>query len=328
MNVTNVKATVGLVGVGTSERPGSAWVEPMGYTQQTVTNPFNAVESYRFLDLSGYINSNNKLTVDVVGGITTSFNVNGVKYAFANIDCSLLLADERLTIQGVTYTLVDEAPTAAYQVFMGVDASATADNLFKAITATGVAGTDYGTGTVAHTLVTCTDPASSTLKVNAVTGGYAGNVYNFRSTTAYTTPVLFRGGEDTSVCLPTDPTKDAEGIAYPTNEIVGVMFVIEPITGKNVVEGNSKAHVSLIDGSGAELVSFNGHAGVIPCDATDIVGLAGVEVVVSNSGSGVNFKLAIALAAITLLFTAVQVVGTNGFGVSGSSGAPVIGTNG
>ena len=58
--------------------------------------------------------------------------------------------DGKIYVMGdITYTFRDSV-TTAYDVKKGASTSATASNLYKAITDTGSPGTDYGIGTVAH----------------------------------------------------------------------------------------------------------------------------------------------------------------------------------
>ena len=84
----------------------------------------------------------------------------------------------RVTIGDVTYTFRDTL-ASAYDVKIGSDAEESLLNLVEAITFDGGAGTnegtDYGTGTVAHTLVTAAEGAGDTVDVTALTIGTAGN---------------------------------------------------------------------------------------------------------------------------------------------------------
>lgn len=79
-----------------------------------------------------------------------------------------------ITIGEVTYTF-RETLAEAYDVKIGADASTTIDNLILAITAGAGAGTNYGTGTVAHPDVTATAGAGDTMNVTAKEIGVAGN---------------------------------------------------------------------------------------------------------------------------------------------------------
>lgn len=92
---------------------------------------------------------------------------------------------DKITIGDVTYTWKTAltAPAVPYEVLIGVDNDAAAGNLQKAITAGATAGTNYGTGTVAHPLVTAT-VASNVVTVKAKTKGAAGNAIEWAFTPA------------------------------------------------------------------------------------------------------------------------------------------------
>lgn len=81
--------------------------------------------------------------------------------------------NDTITIGDVTYKLVT-TPSAAFDVKLGATAADTASNLAKAINLSGVAGTDYGTGTTVHPGVTAT-ASTSTVTVTAKVGGLGGN---------------------------------------------------------------------------------------------------------------------------------------------------------
>lgn len=77
---------------------------------------------------------------------------------------------ETVTIGSTVYTFETGAIDAPYKVDVGADVQATLVNLRKAINANGVAGTDYGAGTVAHPNVTATSD-STTLTITAKSVG-------------------------------------------------------------------------------------------------------------------------------------------------------------
>lgn len=95
---------------------------------------------------------------------------------------------DEITIGDVTYTwktaLSEDTDDAVpYEVLIGVDNSAAAANLQKAITAGASAGTNYSTGTVAHPLVTAT-VSSNVVTVTAKTKGVVGNAIEWAFTPA------------------------------------------------------------------------------------------------------------------------------------------------
>lgn len=65
------------------------------------------------------------------------------------------------------------------------DAPTTLTNFFKAINASGVAGTNYFAGTVANTQVTATNPTGTTVVLTAIAGGTAGNAIATTETSAH-----------------------------------------------------------------------------------------------------------------------------------------------
>lgn len=113
--------------------------------------------------------NNMEATADVqVAGITPAVAAKGVYTASALADA------DTVVIGGVTYTFDSTlAATPNHVHRTGVLATDLA-NLAKAINDSGVEGTDYGAGTVAHATVSAVSGAS-TLTATAKTGGTAGN---------------------------------------------------------------------------------------------------------------------------------------------------------
>src|SRR5690554_4265378 len=92
---------------------------------------------------------------------------------------------DEITIGDITYTwktaLSEDA--VPYEVLIGADNSTAAANLQKAITAGATAGTNYGTGTVEHPLVTAT-VNDNVVTVTAKTKGVVGNTIEWAFTPA------------------------------------------------------------------------------------------------------------------------------------------------
>ncbi len=88
-------------------------------------------------------------------------------------------ANSTVTIGSITYTQVDVlsetygASAVAYQVLRGASEATFLDNLKAAINATGTAGTEYSTGTVAHTYIIATTNTDTTQIIKARTVGDA-----------------------------------------------------------------------------------------------------------------------------------------------------------
>jgi hypothetical protein len=83
---------------------------------------------------------------------------------------------DTVTIGAVTYTFKTSLTPTAYQVLIGASDAIALDNLKHAVNGTGSAGTDYATGTVAHTTVTATTNTNTTQVFVAQTAGVAGNL--------------------------------------------------------------------------------------------------------------------------------------------------------
>lgn len=100
--------------------------------------------------------------------------VRGV-YAAAFAFTSNVAADDTVTIGDVTYTF-KAVPSAAYEVDIGTDLDESITHLALAINATGVEGTDYGTGTLAHPDFTATaDTTNGELDLAARCAGNCSN---------------------------------------------------------------------------------------------------------------------------------------------------------
>ena len=80
-----------------------------------------------------------------------------------------------IVIGGVTYTAKTTLTGAPYEVLINTTAAAFIINLKKAINGTGVAGTDYGVNTVAHTQVYATTLTTTTLVIVARANGTPSN---------------------------------------------------------------------------------------------------------------------------------------------------------
>jgi len=105
--------------------------------------------------------------------------VNAVAASGKMISTGTLAADgSGVTIGAVVYTLktsLTSGGTVPYEVLLGANTGATADNLVSAISGTTGAGTTYGTGTVAHPLVGAEVTDTDDITITASTKGTAGN---------------------------------------------------------------------------------------------------------------------------------------------------------
>ncbi len=95
------------------------------------------------------------------------------------------VADAEVVVIGaITYRFKDTL-AQAYDVKIGADAEASLVALKKAINGTGIAGTDYFTGTVAHTLVRAGAITATTIQVWSRTVGTANNTLATTTTASH-----------------------------------------------------------------------------------------------------------------------------------------------
>lgn len=106
--------------------------------------------------------------------------------------------DDTVTIGAITYRF-KTVISAAYDVFLGANKAAAQTNLDKAIDASGIAGTDYFTGTLRHPLIGTSVISGDTIIVTAARTGADGNL--IATTASAPTRTLWSattltGGED------------------------------------------------------------------------------------------------------------------------------------
>lgn len=101
----------------------------------------------------------------------------------AEVAASLVLTSDNTNVSdgdtvtvGTTVYRFKNTMSQAYDVKIGTDADTTLLNLAKAINGSGIAGTNYFAGTVAHTLVTSSATVTAhAITITAKTGGRSGN---------------------------------------------------------------------------------------------------------------------------------------------------------
>lgn len=111
-----------------------------------------------------------EVTADVLakGGVQP-ISATGIYTATANLSNS-----DTITIGSKVYTFQTSLAAGDGHIFIGANLTATLANLVKAIMLTGVAGTDYGVGTVADINVSATSDATH-VNLTARVGGTVGN---------------------------------------------------------------------------------------------------------------------------------------------------------
>lgn len=139
----------------------------------------------------------------------------------------------KLTVDGRTYTIVQElsetsgAAAVVDQILYGGSEAVMLDNVKVAFNAGATAGTNYSTGTVAHTTVEATDNTNTTQKFEARTAGAAGNSITVSETMANTTfgtgVTTLSGGLDANIEIIDEFTVVA-GTQYPFSIDEGLDF--------------------------------------------------------------------------------------------------------
>jgi uncharacterized protein YheU (UPF0270 family) len=117
-----------------------------------------------------------------------------------------------VTIGSQKYTF-KETLGAAYDVKIGASASDTLDNLIAAINKAAGEGTTYGTGTVAHTLVTAAAGDGDTAVITATSVGVAGNsiaTTELSSVCSWTSTVMAGGVDAVANEILVEATAEAE----------------------------------------------------------------------------------------------------------------------
>lgn len=118
-----------------------------------------------------------KVTTEVIG-LPEKTPVNAVAASGKLVSTGTRVSDgEKVTIGTTVYTFKTALtnPAVAYEVLIGANTGAQATNLVAAIMGTAGAGTTYGTGTVAHTLVSAAVADTDDVALTAKTKGVAGN---------------------------------------------------------------------------------------------------------------------------------------------------------
>lgn len=101
---------------------------------------------------------------------------------------------DQILIGGVTYPIKDTL-SAAYDVKRGATLADTLTNFRKAVNLTGVAGTDYGVGTLIHPDVSADAPIGGSITVRANVAGVGGNAITIE--VRYTSRLTWNNGAQT-----------------------------------------------------------------------------------------------------------------------------------
>jgi len=119
-----------------------------------------------------------------VSEIVSSGAMVAATHVESEVTASSVVATDTVTIGSITYTAVDtmDEGGSAYDVLIGGSDAKFLDNLKLAINATGLAGKEYGEGTVAHTQVVATTNAATTQRVRGRVPGTSLNAVASTST--------------------------------------------------------------------------------------------------------------------------------------------------
>ena len=147
-------------------------------------------------------------------------------------DAGITTGAATVTIGTTVYTQVDAlsetygAPAVAYQVLRGASEATYLANLKKAVNATGVAGTDYSTGTVAHPDIVGTTLTTTTLIVRTRTIGTAAQTTALNAIA--TTETMANTGW-TGATMSGAVTTDAATFTLDTTTYTGVIVLAETL---------------------------------------------------------------------------------------------------
>jgi hypothetical protein len=198
---------------------------------------------------------------------------------------------DTLTI-GTTVYRFKNAMAQAYDVKIGGTRQVTLASFAAAINGTGVTGTDYFAGTVAHPTVRCvalnTTSAPFTLSLMAINGGTAGNALAFSSTAGtrlVVSAATLTGAVDSKInqIVINGTNLLAAAVAFTTNETttaaaVATAINANPASGYQATSSGKAVNI-LVQVAGA---TPNGRAVQVQCQGTVVCGTGAF----SLTGSG------------------------------------------
>lgn len=143
---------------------------------------------------------------EMTAAFGTSFSNAAGTFASTTLtsDATAPVDGATIVIGSITYTAKTALTGAPYEVLIGGSASVFLDNLKSAINNTGTAGTNYGTGTLAHPQMIATTKTATTLLIKARVSGTAANT--IATTQAGTSHCTWAGATVNSGTPGTGPT--------------------------------------------------------------------------------------------------------------------------
>lgn len=174
------------------------------------------------------------------GGVLWCYTEDG--YAIDHLESTgVIINTETVTIDGVVYEWTNASVDAGapagtvgnpWLVKLGADAAESLSNLFAAINATGLLGTDYSTALVAHPTVTAYNSSATELYVRAKSPGATGNVLTASETgahIAWASGTFAGGGTPTLLQVPVPDDAGAISLAH-----INSFIIVIPVQGRGV----------------------------------------------------------------------------------------------
>lgn len=171
ITLTNPRSVTGLAATAAAGSPSTSWREPIGAASRQIQLAA-ATSPREIMATLGAVG--NKIVGTLDGEWTLTGDTTGTR-ATGTLTFGANAADGKIVTVGTRVYTFKTALTAANQVKIGADASASLDNLIAAVNGAAGAGTTYGTGTVAHTLVTAAAGAGDTAVFTAKAYSSSGN---------------------------------------------------------------------------------------------------------------------------------------------------------
>lgn len=180
---------------------------------------------------------------------------------------SIILNDQTVTIGSRTYTFKTSLTGSADEVLIGADLTASMLNLKKAINGEATAGTNYGTGTVAHADVDCTGSTATTCSLRAKVAGAAGNAIatTETSTVASFGAATLTGGYDNSfyaVVVDDDTLKLATSYANAIAETPVTIDITDTGTGTHTLASTAGGVAEVMEDAVRDMISPGNRCGI------------------------------------------------------------------
>ena len=149
----------------------------------TASTQFNALTKAAATFTPGTVNLATEATQALSGATTWAGSTKGTSVNTFN--ATAVGNNDTVAVGGTTYTFKTALTGAANEVLIGVTGDTTAlANLQKAINLSGIAGTDYGTGTVINAGVSASGASATNLTVTSKVNGIAAPAFAFTNVSA------------------------------------------------------------------------------------------------------------------------------------------------